>query len=116
MVGKVAVVPIVLSVAVDVAGGESVRNMSVLRGSNVRCNCDRCACRGRPRCTWGGAAAVVAVLTVIVVVPVVVVDGPLWFWRGAHEETKDEKNTIWDLSCVCRMTRADCQWCRSHRM
>ena len=31
MVGKIAVVPIVLSVAVDVAGGESVRNMSVLR-------------------------------------------------------------------------------------
>ena len=28
MVGKVAVVPIVLSGAVDVAGGESVRSMS----------------------------------------------------------------------------------------
>ena len=31
VVGKVAVVPIVLSVAVDGAGGESVRNMLVLR-------------------------------------------------------------------------------------
>ena len=31
VVGKVDVVPIVWSVAVDVAGGESVRNMSVLR-------------------------------------------------------------------------------------
>ena len=30
MVGKVAVVQFVLSVAVDVAGGESVRHMSVL--------------------------------------------------------------------------------------
>ena len=32
MVGIVAVAAIVLSVAVDVAGGESVRNMSALRG------------------------------------------------------------------------------------
>ena len=31
VVGKVAVVPILLGVAVDVAGGESVRNMSVQR-------------------------------------------------------------------------------------
>ena len=43
------------------------------------------------------AVAIVAVLAVIVVVPVVVVvvvvvvDGPPWFWRGAHEEAKDEK-------------------------
>ena len=67
--------------------------------SNVRCICNRCACRGRPRCTWCGAAAVVAVLTVIVVVPVVVVDDvdrPRWFWSDAHGKVKDEK-TIWDL-------------------
>ena len=32
MVGKVAILLIVLSVAVDVVGGESVRNMSVLVG------------------------------------------------------------------------------------
>ena len=31
-VGKIPVVPIVLSVAVDVAGGQSVRNMFVLHG------------------------------------------------------------------------------------
>ena len=38
-VGMVAVVAIVLSVAVDVTGGESVRNMSVLRGQNARRSC-----------------------------------------------------------------------------
>ena len=62
------------------------------------------------------AVAIVAVLAVIVVVPVVVVDGPPWFWRDAHGEIKDANNTIWDLWCVCPVKRADCQWCRSHRM
>ena len=66
------------------------------------------------------AAAVVAVFTVIVVVPVVVVvvvvvDGPPWFRSDAQGKVKDEI-TIWDLQCVCRTMRADCQWCRSHRM
>ena len=61
------------------------------------------------------AVAIVVVLAVIVVVPVVV-DGPPWFWRDAHGEIKDANNTIWDLWCVCRVKRADCQWCRSHRM
>ena len=37
MVGKVAVVPIVLNVAVDVAGGGSVRNMSLQQNWKVRC-------------------------------------------------------------------------------
>ena len=50
VVGMDAVVAIVLSVAVDVAGGESVRNMSVLRGWNVRRCCGRFTCRCRPRC------------------------------------------------------------------
>ena len=67
----VAVVPIVLSVAVDVVGGESVRNMSVLRGQRVRCSGGRCACRCLPRCPAHRVEA--AVLTVIVVVPVVLV-------------------------------------------
>ena len=43
VVGKVAVVPIRLSVAVHAAGGESVRNMSVLRNWRVRCSFGRCA-------------------------------------------------------------------------
>ena len=51
VVGKVAVVSIVLSVSVDVPGGESVRVVVVHVASRVE------------------AAAVVAVLTVIVVVP-----------------------------------------------
>ena len=42
----------VLSVAVGVAGGESVRNMSVLRGWDVRRCCGHCACRFRPRCLF----------------------------------------------------------------
>ena len=41
----VAVVAIVLSVAVDVDGGESVRNMFVLLALNVRRCCGRCTCR-----------------------------------------------------------------------
>ena len=41
VVGMVAVVAIVLSVAVDVAGGESMRNMSVLRGKSVHRCCGR---------------------------------------------------------------------------
>ena len=66
MVGKVAVVPIVLSVAVDVAGGESVRNCLnggtggyVVVVAAVRVVVVHVA----PRVE---AAAVVAVLTVIV--------------------------------------------------
>ena len=54
VVGKVAVVLVVLSVAVDAAGGESVRNMSALRNWRVRCSCGRCACRCRPRGPQGG--------------------------------------------------------------
>ena len=49
VVGKVAIVPIVLSVAVVVDGGESVRNMSVLRNWRARCSCGRCEYRCRPR-------------------------------------------------------------------
>ena len=47
MVGKVAV-------AADVAGGESVSNMSVLRNWSARCCRGRCACQYRPRCPLGG--------------------------------------------------------------
>ena len=70
-----AVVPIVLSVAVGVAGGESVRNMSALVVVHVAPKVE--------------AAAVVAAHTAIVDVPVVVVvvvviDGPPRFWRGAR--------------------------------
>ena len=71
MVGRVSVVPTVLSVAVDVAGGESVRNMSV-RVVVVHV------------APWVDAAAVVAVLSVIVVVPVLVFDGPPRFGRDAR--------------------------------
>ena len=39
----------VASVAIDVAGGESVRNMPALRNWRVRCGCGRCVCRCRPR-------------------------------------------------------------------
>ena len=51
---KVAVFPIVFSVAVGVAGGESVRNMSVLRKKRERGGCGRCTCRCRPGCSQGG--------------------------------------------------------------
>ena len=68
----VAVVPIVLSVAVDVAGGESVGNMSFLRGWRVRFSCCRCTCRCRPHCPRVEAAAAYDVLTIVVVVPFVV--------------------------------------------
>ena len=37
VVDKIGVVPIVLSVAVGIAGGESMRNVSVLRNWRVRC-------------------------------------------------------------------------------
>ena len=60
----VAVVAVVLSVAVDEAGGEWVRHMSALRVWNVRTHCGRCTCRCRPRRPQ-------AVHTVVVVVPVI---------------------------------------------
>ena len=69
MVDKVAVVPIVMSVRVEVAGGESVRNMSVLRVWRVSCcSCGLCTCHCRHRYLSGGAAAH-AILTVVVVAP-----------------------------------------------
>ena len=72
VVGMVAAVAIVVSVAVDEAGGESVRNMFVQRGAGGgRSTCGRCTCRRRPRCPRLEAAAVDAVLTVVIVVPVV---------------------------------------------
>ena len=52
-----AAVVIELSVAADVAGGESVRNMFVLRCQRVRSSCGRCTRRGRPRCPWGGGCS-----------------------------------------------------------
>ena len=68
VVGKIAVVPIVLSVAGDVAGGESVFDVSELRGLRLSSCCGRCTCHCRPRCSIGGGLP--AVLTVVVVVPV----------------------------------------------
>ena len=68
VVGKVAVVAIVLSFAVDVAGCESVGNLSVLRVQKVRSNCGRCTCRCRPRCPKVEAVAVYVVLALVVVV------------------------------------------------
>ena len=59
-------VAIVLCVAVDVAGGESVRKMFVLREKNVRRCCGRCASRCRPRCPRVQAATACVVLTVVV--------------------------------------------------
>ena len=56
VVGMVTVVPIALSVAADVAGSESVRNMSVLRGWNVRRCCGRCTSRSRQGCPWSGGS------------------------------------------------------------
>ena len=52
--GWLVFVPIMMSFAVDAACGESVRNMSVLRGLKVRGCCDRCTCRCRPRLPLGG--------------------------------------------------------------
>ena len=66
MVDLVAV-PIVLSAAVDEAGGESVRIMSVLRGQNERRCCGRCMCLCRPLCPTVLAAAACVVLAVVVV-------------------------------------------------
>ena len=63
VVGKDAVVPIVLNVAVDVAGGEWGRNMSVLQYWRVRSSCGRNCC---------------------VVAPVVVIGGPPRLWRAAR--------------------------------
>ena len=63
MVGKDVVVPIVLNVAVDVAGGEWERNMSVLQYWRVRCSCSR---------------------NCYVVAPVVVIGGPPRLWRAAR--------------------------------